>query len=148
VGLRRLRASPAAEVLFAFAGLGVRCFGGPVAHLGYFRTEFVQRRAWLDERQFADIVGLCQFLPGPASSQTGVAIGLLRGGALGGLAAWVGFTLPSALLMLGFSLVAWRIDAAPLGAGLLHGLQLAAVAIVAQAAWGMARVLCPDGAGS
>lgn len=133
-----------AEVLLAFAGLGLRCFGGPVAHLGYFRVEFVERRRWLDERQFADIVGLCQFLPGPASSQTGFALGLLRGGYLGGLAAWVGFTLPSALLMLGFAFGAARVDASAAGAGLLHGLKLAAVAIVAQAVRGMATALCPD----
>ncbi len=136
---------PAAlEVLRAFAGLGLRCFGGPAAHLGYFRAEFVERRRWLDERQFADIVGLCQFLPGPASSQTGFALGLLRGGYLGGLAAWVGFTLPSALLMLGFAFGVSRVDASAVGAGLLHGLKLAAIAIVAQAVWGMATALCPD----
>lgn len=139
-----MRARRAAEVLLAFALLGLRCFGGPVAHLGYFRAEFVKRRGWLGEDQFASIVGLCQFLPGPASSQTGVAIGLLRAGPLGGLAAWVGFTLPSALLMLGFAVFAGKIGAQPLGAGLLHGLKLAAVAIVGQAVWGMARVLCPD----
>ena len=131
-------------MLLAFAGLGLRCFGGPAAHLGYFRAEFVGGRRWLDERQFADIVGLCQFLPGPASSQTGFALGLLRGGYLGGLAAWIGFTLPSALLMLGFAFGVSRVDASSVGAGLLHGLKLAAVAIVAQAAWGMATALCPD----
>ncbi len=132
------------EVLAAFARLGVSCFGGPIAHLGYFRAEFVERRRWLDERAFADLVGLCQFLPGPASSQTGFAIGLLRGGPLGGLAAWIGFTLPSAVLLVLFAYGAGHIAGSAIGAGVLHGLKLVAVAIVAQAVWGMARSLCPD----
>lgn len=132
------------EVLAAFARLGVTCFGGPVAHLGYFRAEFVERRRWLDEREFADLVGLCQFLPGPASSQTGFAIGLMRGGYLGGLAVWIGFTLPSAMLLILFAYGAGSIAGSFVGAGLLHGLKLVAVAIVAQAVWGMARSLCPD----
>lgn len=132
------------EVLGAFAKLGVACFGGPIAHLGYFRAEFVERRRWLDEREFADLIGLCQFLPGPASSQTGFAIGLLRGGCLGGLAAWTGFTLPSAALLVLFAYGAGQIASSYLGMGLLHGLKLVAVAIVAQAVWGMARSLCPD----
>jgi chromate transporter len=127
------------EVLRIFARLGVSCFGGPIAHIGYFRQEFVIRRAWLDEPSYADLVALCQFLPGPASSQIGFSIGLLRAGYLGGLAAWLGFTLPSALLMLLFAYGAGLV-----GAGLVHGLKLVAVAIVAQAVWGMARSLCPD----
>jgi chromate transporter len=137
------RGSPA-EVLAAFLRLGLASFGGPIAHLGYFRAEFVDRRQWLSERAFVDLVALCQFLPGPASSQTGFAIGLMRGGYLGGLAAWLGFTLPSAILMVLFAYGAGSVAASPLGAGLLHGLKLVAVAIVAQAVLGMARNLCPD----
>jgi len=132
------------EVLATSLLLGVSCFGGPIAHLGYYRAALVERRRWLDERAFADLVGLAQFLPGPASSQTLFAIGLLRAGYLGGLAAFVGFTLPSAVLMVLFAYAASGIAASPAGAGLLHGLKLVAVAIVAQAVWGMARNLCPD----
>jgi chromate transporter len=132
------------EVFKAFLKLGLMSFGGPIAHLGYFRTEFVERRGWLTERAYVDLVALSQFLPGPASSQTGFAIGLMRGGYLGGLAAWIGFTLPSAVLLLLFAYGAGRIADFPLGAGLLHGLKLVAVAIVAQAVLGMARSLCPD----
>ncbi len=132
------------EVLAAFLRLGCTAFGGPIAHLGYFRAEFVERRRWLDEAAYADLVALCQFLPGPASSQVGFALGLTRAGALGGLAAWAGFTLPSALLMLAFALSARDLAATPAGAGALHGLRLVAVAVVAQAVWGMARTLCPD----
>src|SRR5271155_2078894 len=91
------------EVLLAFAKLGVSCFGGPIAHIGYFREEFVVRRHWIDESAFADLVALCQFLPGPASSQVGFSIGLMRGGYLGGLAAWTAFTLPSAILLVLFA---------------------------------------------
>ena len=134
----------AAEVFTAFLRLGCTCFGGPIAHLGYFRAEFVERRRWLDERAYADLVGLAQFLPGPASSQTGFAIGLRRAGYLGGLVAWTGFTLPSALLLVLFAYGAAPLAASPPGAGLLHGLKLVAVAIVAQAVWGMARTLTPD----
>lgn len=119
------------------------CFGGPIAHIGYFRREFVERRRWLDDERFTDLVGLCQFLPGPASSQVGFSIGLLRAGWLGGLAAWCGFTLPSVLLLLAFAAVAPRLSG-PVGAGLIHGLKLVAVAVVAQAVWDMARRLCPD----
>ncbi|WP_158925158.1 chromate efflux transporter [Acidisphaera sp. S103] len=132
------------EVFAAFLKLGLTSFGGPIAHLGYFRAEFVERRRWLTERAFSDVVALSQFLPGPASSQTGFAIGLMRGGYLGGLAAWVGFTLPSAVLLLLFAYGAGGIADSPLGAGMLHGLKLVAVAIVAQAVLGMARSLCPD----
>jgi chromate transporter len=134
----------ALEVLRAFAWLGVSCFGGPIAHIGYFRNEFVTRRRWVDERAYADLVGLCQFVPGPASSQVGFSLGLIRAGWLGGLAAWCGFTLPSAALMTAFAFGASALTASVAGAGLLHGLKLVAVAIVAQAVWGMAASLCPD----
>ncbi|MBI5128275.1 MAG: chromate efflux transporter [Rhodopseudomonas palustris] len=126
-----------------FLRLGFSCFGGPIAHLGYFRDEFVVRRRWLDDPAYADLVGLCQFLPGPASSQVGFAIGLFRAGPLGGLAAWTGFTLPSAVLLVLFAYGAAGLHG-PIGTALLHGLKLTAVAIVAQAVWGMARALCPD----
>src|ERR1700723_2266006 len=131
------------EVLLVFLKLGVSCFGGPIAHIGYFRDEFVVRRAWLDDAAFVDLVALCQFLPGPASSQVGFSIGLARAGYLGGLAAWTAFTLPSAIILVLFAYGA-ALLAGPAGAGLLHGLMLVAVAIVAQAVWGMARTLCPD----
>jgi chromate transporter len=131
------------EVLTVFLKLGLTSFGGPVAHIGYFREEFVVRRRWLDDAAFSDLVALCQFLPGPASSQVGFSIGLVRAGYLGGLAAWTGFTLPSAVALLLFAHSATTLHA-PAGLGLLHGLKLVAVAIVAQAIWGMARTLCPD----
>lgn len=134
----------ALEVFRVFLKLGMTSFGGPVAHLGYFHTEFVERRRWLSERAYVDLVALSQFLPGPASSQVGFGIGLVRGGYLGGLAAWLGFTFPSALLLLLFAYGAGSIGDGPLGAGLLHGLKLVAVAVVAQAVFGMARILCPD----
>jgi chromate transporter len=133
----------ALEVLLIFLRLGVSSFGGPVAHIGYFREEFVVRRRWLPEQAYADLVGLCQFLPGPASSQVGFSIGLMRAGYRGGLAAWVGFTLPSAVALVLFAYGAAALSGA-IGTGLLHGLRLAAVAIVAQAVLGMARTLCPD----
>ncbi|MDE3175127.1 MAG: chromate transporter, partial [Pseudomonadota bacterium] len=132
------------EILAVFTKLGVTSFGGPIAHLGYFRAEFVERRRWLTESNFVDLVALAQFLPGPASSQAGFAIGLMRGGYAGGLAAWLGFTLPSALLLLAFAYGAGSFADTAWGAGLLHGLKLVAVAIVAQAVLGMARSLCPD----
>jgi chromate transporter len=130
-------------VFLIFLRLGLTSFGGPVAHLGYFHEEFVNRRRWLGERRFADLVALCQFLPGPASSQVGISLGLSRAGYPGALAAWTGFTLPSAVIMVLFGLgfAAWG-DVLP--PGLLHGLQVAAVAVVAQAVWGMARKLCTD----
>lgn len=131
------------EVLRIFLRLGLTCFGGPIAHIGYFRDEFVVRRNWIDERAYADLVGLCQFLPGPASSQVGFSIGLMRAGYLGALAAWTGFTLPSAAILVLFAYGAGALGG-PVGVGLLHGLKLTAVAIVAQAVWGMARNLCPD----
>ena len=133
----------AAEVFRAFLRLGFTSFGGPVAHIGYFRTEFVERRKWLAERNYADIVALCQFLPGPASSQVGVSLGMLRAGLPGGLAAWFGFTLPSAVVLIlfaygvgqfgDFGQMAW-----------LGGLKAVAVAVVAQAVWAMSQKLCPD----
>lgn len=132
------------EVLLAFLKLGLISFGGPVAHIGYFREEFVARRGWLDDATYTDLVALCQFLPGPASSQVGFSIGLMRAGYLGGLAAWAGFTLPSAITLVLVALGAHSLTG-PLGEGLLHGLKLVAVAIVAQAVLGMARTLCPDG---
>lgn len=132
-----------AEVFFAFLKLGLTSFGGPIAHLGYFRDELVVRRKWIDEAGYADLVALCQFLPGPASSQVGFALGLLRGGPLGAFAAWAAFTLPSAILLVAFALLATAFDG-PIGTGLLHGLKIVAVAVVAQAVWGMARSLAPD----
>ena len=141
--LRRRRDGSALEVLRVFLKLGLTSFGGPVAHLGYFRREFVVRRGWLDERAYADLVALCQFLPGPASSQTGFAIGLMRAGYLGGLAAWAGFTLPSAIAMTLFAYGEGALKG-PAGDGLMHGLKLVAVAIVAQAVLGMAQSLAPD----
>ncbi len=131
------------DVLAAFLRLGCTSFGGPVAHLGYFRADLVQRRRWLDEATYANIVALCQFLPGPASSQTAMAIGMLRAGLPGGLAAWLGFTLPSALLMLVFA-TGVSLAGAVAQAPWLHGLKIVAVAVVAQAVWGMGRSLCPD----
>ncbi|WP_409998952.1 chromate efflux transporter [Bradyrhizobium sp. SZCCHNRI2007] len=137
------RSGSALEVLRIFLTLGLTCFGGPIAHIGYFRDEFVVRRKWIDEHAYADLVGLCQFLPGPASSQVGFSIGLMRAGYLGALAAWTGFTLPSAAILVLFAYGAGQLSG-PVGDGLLHGLKLTAVAIVAQAVWGMARTLCPD----
>ena len=133
----------AGEVFRAFLKLGLTSFGGPIAHLGYFREELVLRRKWLDEAAYADLVALCQFLPGPASSQVGFALGLMRAGPLGALAAWTAFTLPSALLLVAFALSA-PLFTGPLGQGLVSGLKLVAVAIIAHAVLGMAKALCPD----
>src|SRR3954471_15220798 len=133
-----------AEVFAAFLKLGMTSFGGPIAHLGYFRHEFVERRKWLDETSFADMVALCQFLPGPASSQVGFTLGIARGnGLLGGLAAWFAFTMPSALILFAFAMGAAAFTG-PVAEGFLHGLKLVAVAVVAQAIWGMSRSLPPD----
>jgi len=134
---------PVTAVFLAFLRLGLTSFGGPVAHLGYFREDFVVRRRWIDERAYADLVALCQFLPGPASSQVGIGIGLAKAGLAGAFAAWVGFTLPSAIALVafGYGVVAYQ-DA--VSTGVLHGLKVVAVAVVAQAVWGMARALCPD----
>ncbi len=131
------------EVFSAFLRLGLSSFGGPTAHIGYFRDEFVARRRWLDEPEFADLIALCQFLPGPASSQLGFAIGLMRAGFPGALAAWIGFTAPSAVALIAFAYEADALSGS-VGAGVLHGLKLVAVAVVANAVWGMARTLCPD----
>ncbi len=131
------------EVFRAFLKLGLTSFGGPIAHLGYFRDELVTRRRWLGDSSYADLVALCQFLPGPASSQVGFALGLMRAGWAGAIAAFVGFTLPSALILLSFALSAAAISG-PIGTGALNGLKIVAVAIIAQAVWGMARHLCPD----
>jgi chromate transporter len=131
------------EVLCVFLKLGLGSFGGPIAHIGYFREELVVRRRWVDDAAYTDLVALCQFLPGPASSQVGFSLGLIRAGYWGGLAAWTGFTLPSAILLTAFALGAGALRA-PFGEGMIHGLKLVAVAIVAQAVWGMARTLCPD----
>jgi chromate transporter len=134
--------SRALEVFAVSLRLGLTSFGGPVAHLGYFREEYVARRKWLDEATYADLVALCQFLPGPASSQVGMAVGILRAGLPGALAAWLGFTLPSAVGLVAF---AYGLRAAGTGdAAWLHGLKIVAVAVVAQAVWGMARTLAPD----
>lgn len=128
------------QLFLIFLRLGLTSFGGPVAHIGYFRQEFVERRRWLSEQQYLDVVALCQFLPGPASSQVGMAIGLYRGHYAGALAAWLGFTLPSAALL---SALALGLSKYPqlLSAGLLHGLKLVAVAVVIQAVWGMSKAL-------
>ncbi|MBH1965802.1 MAG: chromate efflux transporter [Comamonadaceae bacterium] len=151
VRLEKLSASASAsaptgsfmEVFLAFLKLGLTSFGGPIAHLGYFRTEFVERRAWLDDKSYSDLVALCQFLPGPASSQVGMALGLGRAGWSGALGAWLGFTLPSAivLILFGLGVAQW---AGLVQSGAIHGLKVVAVAIVAQAVWGMSKSLCPD----
>ena len=137
--------SPASvtEVGAAFLKLGLTSFGGPIAHLGYFRTEFVERRKWLSDADYADLVALCQFLPGPASSQVGMALGMMRAGWLGALVAWAAFTLPSALL-LGALALCLNTSSATAASGVFHGLKIVAVAVVAQALWGMAKSLCPD----
>jgi chromate transporter len=132
------------EVFRVFLKLGLSSFGGPIAHLGYYREELVVRRKWIDEAGYVDLVALCQFLPGPASSQVGFSLGVLRGnGLLGGLAAWLGFAMPSALILLAFGLGAAAFTG-PIAEGFLHGLKLVAVAVVAQAVWGMTRTLTPD----
>lgn len=137
------RSSPV-QVFMIFLKLGLTSFGGPIAHLGYFRDEFVTRRGWLTDSAYADLVALCQFLPGPASSQVGFAIGLMRAGWAGAAAAFLGFTLPSAILLTGLALSGLGLGGGPLASGVVQGLKIVAVAIVAQAVWGMARSLCPD----
>lgn len=133
------------EIFFIFLKLGITSFGGPIAHIGYFRDEFVTRRQWLSERDYADLVALCQFLPGPASSQVGMALGMMRANYSGALAAWLGFTMPSACLLIAFAmgLQHWG---AGVPTGLIHGLKLVAVAVVAQAVWGMSKSLCNSSA--
>jgi len=130
------------DVGYTALKLGLTSFGGPVAHIGYFREQYVVRKKWLSEEAFGDLTALCQFLPGPASSQLGIAIGIQRAGWLGGISAWLGFTLPSALMLVAF---AYGMQGGALAdAGWIHGLKLAAVAIVAQAVWSMAQTLTPD----
>ena len=143
IGVAGRQRGSAFEVLRIFLRLGLTSFGGPVAHLGYFRAEFVERRRWLDEPTYADIAALCQFLPGPASSQVGISIGILRAGLPGALFAWLGFTMPSAMAMILFGYGVTKFG--NLGdSAWLHGLKIVAVAVVAQAVWAMARNLCPD----
>lgn len=131
------------EVLWVSTRLGLTSFGGPIAHLGYFHEEYVKQRKWVDEQSYADLVALCQFLPGPASSKLGIALGIIRAGLPGGILAWLGFTLPSALALVAFGYGVSTIGGAA-AAGWLHGLKVVAVAVVALAVWGMARMLCPD----
>ncbi len=131
------------KIFIAFLRLGLMSFGGPIAHLGYYRAEFVNRRHWLSEEAYADIIALAQFVPGPASSQTGFALGVLRGGFAGGIAAWIGFTLPSAIIML-FAAYGLQYAQGPAAQGAIHGLKLLAAGVVAQAVWNMGRTLCPD----
>ena len=139
-----VRKGTVGEVFTAFLKLGLTSFGGPIAHLGYYRDELVVRRQWIDEAAYADLVALCQFLPGPASSQVGFSLGVLRGnGLLGGLAAWFAFTMPSAAILFAFAMGAAAFTG-PVAEGFLHGLKLVAVAVVAQAVWGMTRSLTPD----
>ena len=131
------------EILWVSTRLGLTSFGGPIAHLGYFHEEYVKRKRWVDEQSYADLVALCQSLPGPTSSMVGTAIGFARAGLAGGLVHWLGFTLPSALALIAFAYGVGVVGAAS-GAGWLHGLKLVAVPVVALAVWGMARSLCPD----
>ena len=133
----------AVSIFLAFLKLGCTSFGGPIAHIGYFRHEFVAQRKWLDDEAYADLVALCNFLPGPASSQIGIALGALKAGLPGGFAAWLGFTMPSALalLLFAYGFTAFGLSA---DAGWIHGLKIVAVAVVAQAVWGMGKTLCPD----
>lgn len=130
------------EVLFVSTKLGLTSFGGPVAHLGYFHNEYIRRRKWMDEKSYADLVALCQFLPGPASSQVGIGIGVMRAGILGGIAAFIGFTLPSVIALIAFALLLTQVNVGE--AGWIYGLKIVAVAIVAQAILGMAKSLAPD----
>ncbi|HUK40486.1 MAG TPA: chromate efflux transporter, partial [Candidatus Acidoferrales bacterium] len=139
----RSQASLLVEILGIATRLGLTSFGGPIAHLGYFHEEYVKRRKWVDEQSYAELVALCQSLPGPTSSMVNTAIGFVRAGVFGGLVAWFCFTLPSALALVAFGFGISTFGAAN-GAGWLHGLKLVAVPVVAQAIWGMARTLCPD----
>ena len=131
------------QLFLIFLKLGLTSFGGPIAHIAYFRDEFVTRRRWLTDHSYADLVALCQFLPGPASSQVGLAIGLSRGGYTGAIVAWVGFTFPSALVLVLFAMSLSSLDNTTMF-GIIHGLKIVAVAVVAQAVWSMAKNLCPD----
>ena len=142
-GERSRQTIRAASIFWVFLKLGCTSFGGPIAHIGYFRNEFVEKRKWLDDSAYTDLVALCNFLPGPASSQIGIALGALKAGIPGGFAAWLGFALPSALALLLFAhgFTAFGLSA---DAGWIHGLKIVAVAVVAQAVWGMGKTLCPD----
>lgn len=139
---RKGKAGALLEVLLVSVKLGLTSFGGPIAHLGYFHNEYIRRRRWMDERSYADLVALCQFLPGPASSQVGIGIGIVRAGLLGGVVAWLGFTLPSVLALVAFAILLQGMDIGQ--AGWIHGLKIVAVAIVAQAILGMGQKLTPD----
>ena len=139
---RKSKLKSLTEVLVVSTKLGLTSFGGPIAHLGYFHNEYIKRRKWMDERSYADLVALCQFLPGPASSQVGIGIGVMRGGLLGGIAAWIGFTLPSVIALVLFAFLLQGFDIG--NAGWIHGLKLVAVAIVAHAILGMGQKLTPD----
>lgn len=139
---RKLSLKSLLEILFISTRLGLSSFGGPVAHLGYFHTEYIRRRKWMDEKSYADLVALCQFLPGPASSQVGIGIGVIRAGVLGGIVSFIGFTLPSVLALIIFALILQGLDVS--SAGWIHGLKIVAVAVVAHAIWGMAQKLTPD----
>lgn len=130
------------EILLVSTRLGLTSFGGPVAHLGYFHNEYIRRRKWMDEKSYADLVALCQFLPGPASSQVGIGIGVMRAGVLGGIVSFIGFTLPSVIALILFALILQGLDVSD--AGWIHGLKIVAVAVVAQAILGMAQKLTPD----
>lgn len=130
------------EIFFVSTKLGFTSFGGPIAHLGYFHEEYVRRRKWMDEKSYADLVALCQFLPGPASSQIGIGIGVMRAGALGGIVSFIGFTMPSVIALIIFALVVQGLDVSQ--AGWIHGLKIVAVAVVAHAILGMAQNLTPD----
>ncbi|MBS4177885.1 chromate efflux transporter [Bacillus sp. FJAT-49731] len=130
------------EILRVSTKLGLTSFGGPIAHLGYFKNEYIDKRKWLDDKTYADIIALCQFLPGPASSQVGIAIGILRGGLIGGILSFLGFTLPSVLVLVLFAFLFKNFEIAD--AGWIHGLKIVAVAVVAQAVLGMGKKLAPD----
>lgn len=130
------------EILLISTKLGLTSFGGPIAHLGYFREEYVKKRKWLDEKSYADLIALCQFLPGPASSQVGISIGMLRGGIFGGVLSWIGFTMPSVIVLILFAYLVQGFDAS--SAGWINGLKIVAVAVVAQAVLGMGKNLAPD----
>lgn len=140
---RDLQIVSAWSVFLVFLKLGCTSFGGPIAHIGYFRSEFVEKRKWLDDAAYTDLVALCNFLPGPASSQVGIALGTLKAGLPGGFAAWLGFTMPSALVLMLFAFGFGNFGLAA-DAGWIHGLKIVAVAVVAQAVWGMGKTLCPD----
>jgi chromate transporter len=139
---KRSKAASLLEVFSVSTKLGLTSFGGPIAHLGYFHNEYIRRRKWMDERSYADMVALCQFLPGPASSQIGIGIGVVRAGLLGGLIAWLGFTLPSVIALVAFAFLLQGFDIG--SAGWIHGLKIVAVAIVAHAILGMGQKLTPD----